>query len=92
MATTAGFALIDPAAFFSGVDFPYALGGLAFAVVGGLVASRRPGNPIGWMFCAYSIIVAFDTAAFAIASQLEPENPGSSLWAWAADIPSTATM
>jgi signal transduction histidine kinase len=92
MATIAGFALLDPAAFFSGVDFPYAIAGLAFAVVGGLIASRQPRNPIGWMFCAFALIVAFDTAAYAIASQLEPDNPGSSLWAWAADIPSTATM
>ena len=27
----------------------------AFSVVGGLVASHRPGNPIGWIFCAAAL-------------------------------------
>ena len=92
MAAIVGFALVNPSAFLSGEDFPFAVAGLAFAVVGGLVASRRPSNPIGWIFCAFALATAFDTAAYGIATLLEPDKPGSSLWAWAADIPSTATM
>jgi len=30
---------------------------LAFTTVGALVASRRPENPIGWIFCAVSLVV-----------------------------------
>jgi FtsH-binding integral membrane protein len=33
----------------------YPLVFLAFAVVGALVASRRPENPIGWIFCVFAI-------------------------------------
>lgn len=91
-ASIVGFALVNPRAFFSGVDLPYAVAGLGFAGVGGLVASRRPSNPIGWIFCAIALMGAFDTAAYGIATLLEPDQPWSSLWAWAADIPTTAVM
>ena len=40
---------------------------LAFAVVGAVAASRRPGNPIGWLFLAeglgFALGVATDTYA-----------------------------
>ena len=29
---------------------------LAFSVVGGVVASRRPAHPIGWLFCSVGFI------------------------------------
>ena len=41
------------------VSFPLAL--TASAVVGGLVASRRPENPIGWFFLGGAVCFAFVT-------------------------------
>ena len=35
------------------LDFP--LVGISAAVVGGLVASRRPGNPVGWLFLGVAL-------------------------------------
>ena len=33
----------------------YTLGALTFSTVGAFVASRRPENPIGWIFCALGL-------------------------------------
>src|ERR687898_472263 len=49
------------------------------AVVGGLVASRRPGNPVGWFFlgsggCFAITIVAAEYATYGL--------PGSQAMAW----------
>ena len=40
-----------------------ALGGIAFSTIGALVASRRPSNAVGWIFCAMGIISAGDEFA-----------------------------
>ncbi len=34
--------------------------GLAFATVGGLLGSRRPANPIGWLFAGWGAVMALD--------------------------------
>ena len=44
----------DPSQFLE--QFSYALPFLAFVTVGALVASRRPENPIGWLFCAVGLL------------------------------------
>jgi hypothetical protein len=38
---------------------------LAWVAVGALVASRRPENPIGWLFCGVGLALAVDGAAYA---------------------------
>ena len=40
---------------------------LAASVVGGLVASRKPENPIGWLFCGFSLFNGFSAVAAAFA-------------------------
>src|SRR5690242_19491253 len=32
---------------------------LAYSTVGALIASRHPQNPMGWIFCASSLVVSF---------------------------------
>jgi MFS family permease len=36
---------------------------VAASVVGGLVATRRPGNPIGWLLCGFGVFMGFATLA-----------------------------
>ncbi len=48
-----------------------------FAVVGALVASRRPRNPIGWLFLAFALVTAFAAFAHRYASHALVEAPGS---------------
>ncbi len=47
------------------------------ALVGALVASRRPRNPIGWLFLAFAGVAAFAAFAHRYASHALVEDPGS---------------
>jgi hypothetical protein len=54
-----------------------ALIALLFGGVGALVASRRPRNPIGWLFLVFAVVAAFAGAADAYAYYTLVEHPGS---------------
>jgi hypothetical protein len=55
----------------------FALIAAPFAIVGVLVASRRPRNPIGWLFLAFAVVAAFAVSADRYASYALVEHPGS---------------
>jgi hypothetical protein len=64
----------------------YLVGFLAFLSVGALVASRRPENPIGWIFCAVALsnfLWAFGWQYAVYALVTEPGSlPGGRVMAW----------
>jgi len=60
-----------------GFYFTFALVATPFAVVGVLVASRRPRNPIGWLFLVFGVVAAFTSFGDRYASYALVEHPGS---------------
>ena len=66
----------------------FALIAAPFALVGALVASRRPRNPIGWLFLAFAVVAAFAASADRYASYALVEHrsslPGGDWVAWLA--------
>ncbi|MCL4562991.1 MAG: hypothetical protein M1281_20555, partial [Chloroflexi bacterium] len=68
-----------------------------FAVIGALVASRRPRNPIGWIFVAVSVLYGLIAMAAAATMVSPPASPlfelaywlGSWLWIPATLLPAT---
>jgi len=48
-----------------------------FLAVGALLAWKRPGNPIGWLFFAFGVGAAVDFAAFQWAYRAVVDDPGS---------------
>jgi len=59
---------------------------MSFATVGALVASRQPGNPIGWIFCALGFFTPFaiaseEYALYALVTR--PDSlPGGEVMVW----------
>jgi hypothetical protein len=61
----------------SGIFLAFALITVPFAVVGALVASRRPRNPIGWLFLVFAVVAALFASADRYAVYALVEHPGS---------------
>ncbi len=59
---------------------------IAFAVVGALIVTHRPGNRIGWLFCAgvvLALVSALDAyALYALAARPAAGLPGATAAAW----------
>jgi hypothetical protein len=59
---------------------------VAFSIVGAVVGSRRPENPIGWLFCAigvFAAIVLLSSEYAAYALLVQPDSlPGGLAMAW----------
>jgi hypothetical protein len=76
----------DPNAFGLPFDTLLSAALLAFPTVGALVASRRRGNAIGWLFCVVGVLFGLQSAAYGwgvYALFTQPgELPGAELAAW----------
>lgn len=79
--------------FVEGIIATVATLAVAFSVVGALIASRRPENPIGWIFCAAALFQGLIIFGEEYATYTLITNPGSLLlgpeaswleeWIWA---------
>jgi hypothetical protein len=58
-------------------DAPVLIPAVAFAAVGSIVARRRPGNPIGWLFCVVGVVLAVAVFATAYGFHALIAEPGS---------------
>ena len=57
---------------------------LIFVVVGGFIASRRPGNPIGWLLCVSGVASVFSrfVAEYVATAAAGSALPGTAFVAW----------
>jgi len=71
-----------------GVEVLFGLTFVTYAAVGALIASRRPRNPVGWLFCAVGIFFAASETLYAYArAPAEPAGAAVAAWltAWTAE-------
>ena len=87
-------------------EFDYSAGGvllaLSFSAVGGLICSRRPSNPIGWIFLAVGFSQGLDAFGTQYAEYALVTDPGSlpggafmawlATWTWAPGAGLVATL
>ena len=64
-----------------GVEVLFGLTFVTYAAVGGLIASRRPRNPVGWLFCAVGVFFPASETLYAYARD-PAEPPGAAAAAW----------
>jgi hypothetical protein len=66
-------------------DVLFALGFVAYAAVGALIAARHPRNAVGWLFCAAGLLIPLNGLlwAYAIYSVHGAHLPGEEAVAWA---------
>ena len=81
--------MVSGLAAFSLDDAVWVLGQVAYAIVGALVASRRPELPIGWLFCIAGLIglaggIAARAAVHALADTSGSTAGGTAAWLSAA--------
>ena len=67
----------NPSGFIVQVIITDVLIGLVMMTVGAIVASRRPENPIGWLFCASALVSAAGGLAIGYAVYALATSPGS---------------
>src|SRR3954451_9062985 len=69
----------DPHSFTSnlGINLTAAPTLIAYATVGAIIASRRPENPIGWIFCSAALLVMLGAFAEDYARYAVLQHPGS---------------
>jgi hypothetical protein len=67
-------------------EFLFVVEILAFTTAGALVASRRPGNPIGWLLLAeglvWEVVAALDAYVRDVPAARPAGLPGAALAAW----------
>jgi hypothetical protein len=81
---------------FPNLGFSPAVLMLTYPTVGALIASRRPGNPIGWLLCLVGLVVivlSFATAyaSYAAYAPSSPPLPATQYAAWLADRDTLST-
>lgn len=77
----------------SELDTVFAFALLSFPAVGALIASRRPENPVGWLFCATGVLFAIQGAASAYTFQTNSVDlPARHFVAWAFTWLTTAAV
>jgi hypothetical protein len=90
--------VVNGLADFSPDDTVWVLGQAAFAIVGSVVAARRPELPIGWLFCAAGLLglvggIAARAGVHALADTSGSTDGGTAAWLSAAlSYPNIALM
>ena len=78
-----------------GVDILFSLTFLTYAVVGALVASRQPRNPVGWLFCGVGLYFAGSEALYSyVRDPSEPPGVVAAAWihTWTSEPPAVAVV